>query len=255
MVASGLHRTVLALGVEKANHEDRQRTFAAYKAGFDPDEMPELAPGSGTDRTPLVDRQAQLARDLMERHGLDREALAAIAARSLANAAKNPVAHRRFGATVDDVLAARMVVDPITTLMSSPVSDGAAAAVVTAADEPRPRDVRIAASRLATRPPLSRPDGPSATRTAVSAALRDAGVTPDQVDVAELHDASVAYEVIAWQRPACARRAMSGPGRRAATPRSAGRSRSTRRRARRAGPRPRGQRHRPGARARAAAAR
>lgn len=199
MVASGLHQTVLALGVEKANHEDRQRTFAAYKAGFDPDEMPELAPGSGTDRTPLVDRQAQLARDLMERHGLDREALAAIAARSLANAAKNPVAHRRFGATVDDVLAARMVVDPITTLMSSPVSDGAAAAVVTAADEPRPRDVRIAASRLATRPPLSRPDGPSATRTAVSAALRDAGVTPDQVDVAELHDASVAYEVIAWQ--------------------------------------------------------
>lgn len=200
MAEAGLHRTVLAIGFEKANHEDKQRTFSAYRAGFDFDEMPDFGEGSGEDRTPLVDRQAKLAQGLMERHGLTERSFATIAARSLANGARNPVAHRQFGGTVDDVLASRLVVPPITTLMSSPVSDGAAAAVVRRVDgAPGARDVRIAASRLATRPPLGGDETPTATTAVAQAAYEAAGIGPAEIDVAEVHDASVAYEVMAWE--------------------------------------------------------
>ena len=64
--ASGMYETVLALGVEKANHEDRTRTFSAYRGGTDIESMFEVGEGAGTDRTPLVDRQAALAKRLME---------------------------------------------------------------------------------------------------------------------------------------------------------------------------------------------
>ncbi|MGH3757477.1 thiolase family protein [Actinophytocola sp.] len=196
-VASGLCDTALALGVEKLHHPDVSRTFSAYGTGTDIEAPFATAEGAGETRTPLVDRQAQLAKELMEERGVSLDSLARIAARSLTSAALNPNAHRQFGGTVESVLSARMSVDPITVLMSSPVSDGAAAAVVTARD-PGPRDVRILASRLASRPPLDQPDGPPAARAASLLAYEDAGLGPADVDVAEVHDASVAYEFLAW---------------------------------------------------------
>lgn len=198
-IRAGECDTVLVVGAEKAHHEDKARTFAAYAAGTDVEAPFATADGAGEDRTPLVDRQARLARELMAERGLTREAFAAIAARAYANGSRNPMAHRQFGATAEEVLESRTVVDPITSLMSSPVSDGAAAAVLTRADrDPQRRDVRVAASALATRPPLDDPDGPSATAASTAAALERAGVGVADLDVAEVHDASVAYEVIAW---------------------------------------------------------
>jgi acetyl-CoA acetyltransferase len=199
LVSSGQYRTVLALGVEKAHHEDKARTFAAYGAAFDPDEMPAFEAGAGVDRTPLVDRQARLAIALMDRLGISKRDLAYIASRALTNASHNPLAHRQFGASIDDILNSRLVVEPIHALMSSPVSDGAAAAVITSTDGPLgPRDIRIAASRVATRAPLHQVDGPSAATSATDQAYADAGIGPDEIDVAEVHDASVAYELKAW---------------------------------------------------------
>lgn len=200
-VASGFHDTVLVLGVEKANHEDRQRMFSAYKAGMDLDDQFEVGDGAGEDRSPFVDRQAKLARMLLDDRGLTVEALARVAARAHNNGRLNPMAHRRYGATPEDVLESRVVVDPITVLMSSPVSDGAAAAVITAHDASpaQSRDVDIVSSRMATRPPLDQEDGPSAAAASIHLAYDDAGVGPEDVDVAELHDASVAYELLTWR--------------------------------------------------------
>lgn len=196
-VASGMHRVALVLGVEKAHHVDKARTFAAYAGGMDVEEPFATADGAGVDRTPLVDRQARLAKELMDERGLTREAFATIAARSLTNAASNPYAHRRFGATVEDVLAARMVVDPITNLMSSPVSDGAAA-VVLRGERRGARDVRVRASRVAMRSSIHDADGPTSAQRSTAAAYDAAGLGPDDLDLAEVHDASVAYEVMAW---------------------------------------------------------
>jgi acetyl-CoA acetyltransferase len=200
LVSSGQYRTVLALGVEKAHHEDPTRTFAAYGAAFDPDEMPVFDAGAGVDRTPLVDRQARLALEQMEHLGIGKHQLAYIASRALTNASRNPLAHRQFGATIEDVLNSRLVVEPIHALMSSPISDGAAAAVITSVDgRLGPRDVRILASGGGTGAPTTQVEGPPAATSATNQAYADAGIRPDDIDVAEVHDASVAYELKAWR--------------------------------------------------------
>lgn len=200
MVASGMYETVLALGVEKANHEDRQRTFAAYGAGMDVEQGFATAEGAGQERSPFVDRQARLAATLFDDRGVTMEGLARVTSRSLEAAKHNPFAHRRFGATPEDVLNARVVVEPLTVLMSSPVSDGAAAVVVTSrpAAVASKRSIDILASRLATRPPQDQPDAPNAVAASALAAYEQAGLGPGDMDLAEVHDASVAYELMAW---------------------------------------------------------
>lgn len=195
-VASGMYDTVLALGVEKANHEDRKRTFSAYAAGMDVEQGFATGDGAGQERSPFVDRQARLAATLFDERGVTMEGLARVTSRSLENARLNPFAHRRFGGTPEDVLNARVVVEPLTVLMSSPVSDGAAAVVVTS--KASARSVDILASRMATRPPADRPDAPNAVEASANAAYEQAGLGPRDMDLAEVHDASVAYELMAW---------------------------------------------------------
>ncbi|HEX7304822.1 thiolase family protein [Lentzea sp.] len=195
-VASGMYDTVLALGVEKANHEDRQRTFSAYAAGMDVEQGFATGDGAGQERSPFVDRQARLAATLFDERGVTMEGLARVASRSLESARLNPFAHRRFGGTPEDVLNARVVVEPLTVLMSSPISDGAAAVVVTS--KLSARSVDVLASRMATRPPADRPDAPNAVEASARAAFEQAGLGPQDMDLAEVHDASVAYELMAW---------------------------------------------------------
>ena len=195
-VASGMYDTVLALGVEKANHEDRQRTFSAYAAGMDVEQGFATGDGAGQERSPFVDRQARLAATLFDERGVTMEGLARVTSRSLESARLNPFAHRRFGGSPQDVLNARVVVEPLTVLMSSPVSDGAAAVVVTS--KPSPRSVDILASRMATRPPADQPDASTAFGASARAAYEQAGLGPQDMDLAEVHDASVAYELMAW---------------------------------------------------------
>ncbi|MBS4754541.1 thiolase family protein [Nocardioides sp. zg-ZUI104] len=198
-VASGVHDTVLVIGAEKLNLEDRERMFSAYKGGVDQDDMFTTAEGAGVDRTPMVDRQARLAQGVLDSRGLTVRDFATIAARAHNNGAKNPLAHRQYGATVETVLESRVVVDPITVFMMSPISDGAAAVVVTRADRKDSRSVRIAGSRTATRSPLSNPDGPSAAENSTKAVYEAAGIGPEELSLAEIHDASVAYEFMAWR--------------------------------------------------------
>lgn len=199
-VASGMYDTVLALGVEKANHEDKQRTFSAYAAGMDVEQGFATGDGAGQERSPFVDRQAKLASTLFDDRGVTMEGLARVTSRSLEAARLNPFAHRRFGGSPEDVLGARIVVEPLTVLMSSPVSDGAAAVVVTSRPDvvKAARSVPILASRMATRPPRDEPDAPNAVEASAIAAYEQAGLGPEDMDLAEVHDASVAYELMAW---------------------------------------------------------
>ena len=197
-VAAGLHDTVLVVGAEKANLEDRARTFAAYSSAFDPEEAGfETGDGAGATRSSSVDRQAVLAQRVMAERGLTEHHLGLLAAVNHRHGALNPKAHRRAGLTYDQIMADRMVVAPIRRSMMSPISDGAAAVVLSAH---RPADgarrVRVLGSRMATRRGFDDPAGPSAAATAARAAYEAAGVGPDEIDVAEIHDASVAYQLL-----------------------------------------------------------
>jgi acetyl-CoA acetyltransferase len=121
------------------------------------------------------------------------------------NGALNPRAQYGGDLTVEDVLSAREVVWPLTLLMCSPVSDGAAAAVL-ASDRavrrlgarPAPR-VRASVVVSGNRHDADDPSAGSAGRAA-ALAYEAAGLGPEELDCAEVHDATAPAELIAYEQ-------------------------------------------------------
>jgi len=196
-VASGLHDLVLVLGVEKLYHEDRQVSLRALASATDV----ELAAAPGAQSSFLQESGRRLAR-YMEASGATLRHVAQVAAKSRRHGSLNPLAQYREASTVDDILAAPVVAAPLTRLMCSPISDGAAALVLCSEAfrrrHARPA-VRIAASVLRS----SGTPGPLAGRTvedAAAAAYAMAGVGPKDVAVAEVHDTTAASELMLYER-------------------------------------------------------
>ena len=139
----------------------------------------------------------------MHDHGTKPEHFAAIAAKSWNHGAANPLSHRRADhlVTVDEVLASRMVSEPLTAMMACPADDGAACAIVAStewvrAHQPDRRLVRPIASALRseTYAPghtfLGPVVGPATmTRDTARLAYESAGLGPDDVHLALCHDA------------------------------------------------------------------
>jgi acetyl-CoA acetyltransferase len=139
----------------------------------------------------------------MEEFSMTREQLALIAVKNKRNAAQNPLAHFKKEITVDEVLASRPIADPLNLLDCSPVTDGAAAAILVSGEVARRlgegRAVRLAASALRSGSvdvePTSMTFEPLTRDTAVDAYER-AGLGPDEVDLAEVHDCFSIAEVL-----------------------------------------------------------
>ena len=156
----------------------------------------ELDPWEAPYRPPMpVSAYALAAARHMHEFGTTREQLAEVAVAARAWARRNPLAFSREPLSVADVLASRPVADPLTVRDCCLVTDGGAAVVVTSAE-------RAATLR---RPPVLVLGAADAhrhrhitgmgdlTRTAAvesgARAFAEAGVTPADVDVAQLYDA------------------------------------------------------------------
>ncbi|MGH3664676.1 MAG: thiolase C-terminal domain-containing protein [Egibacteraceae bacterium] len=136
------------------------------------------------------------------RYGTTREQMAAVPVKNRDHAVGNDLAMFSKPVTVEDVLSARPIADPLRLYDCSPISDGAAAAVVTAGDPGTGRAwaIPILACEQASGPAsleqiddlLSFP----ATRAASSRAYERAGVSPTDVDVVELHDCFSIAEIV-----------------------------------------------------------
>ena len=137
---------------------------------------------------------AMVAQRHMHEYGTTAEQLAEVAVAIRSNAALNPRAQRRTPITAEDVLSSRMVTSPLHLLDCSIVSDGAAAFVLTTAD--RARDCKKAPIRvLGQGYGFSHAyvgDHESLTTTGAvqsgSDAFAQAGVSPSDIDVAQLYD-------------------------------------------------------------------
>jgi acetyl-CoA acetyltransferase len=154
-----------------------------------------------------MDAYAESAREYMHLSGAREADFAAVAVKNQHNGALNPLAQYGGELTVAEVLEARLVVPPLTLYMCSPISDGAAAAVVTtperAAAAAARAPVRIAASVIRSGVPAGGSDGvvgPKGSNLAATAAYAQAGLGPDDVDVAELHDAAAPAEVQLYEQ-------------------------------------------------------
>jgi len=190
LVAAGLRRAVLVVGGEKMTHLDTPRVSELISRSIDPYErsygatMPALA--------------GLVTRALMA-NGVGVRELAQVAVKNHANGLQNPLAHFRHAVTLDEVLESRMVADPLRLLHCCPISDGAAAVVLTA----RRAGVRVAgigqgSDTLALRHRAALTSF-KATQAAAREAFAMAGFGPARVDVAEIHDAFTPFELISLE--------------------------------------------------------
>lgn len=190
-VAAGLQRSVLVVGGEKMTHLSTPRVSELISRSIDPHErsygatMPALA--------------GLVTRVLIAKLGVSLREISQVAVKNHANALLNPLAHFQQRVTLDEVLESRMVADPLRLFHCCPISDGAAALLLTA----ERTGIRIAgigqgADYLAVRYRDSLTSF-RATQAAAEAAYRMAGFGPERVEVAEVHDAFAPFELIALE--------------------------------------------------------
>ena len=186
-VAAGASEVVLAGGVEKMT--DGADVTSALATAADQ----EYEAYHGVTFPGLY---ALMARAHMQRYGTTREQLALVAVKNHKHGALNPKAQYPFEITVEQVLTSSLVADPLRLLDCSPVTDGAAAVILASKEVAcRARGhplVRVAASTQATgtialhsRADITRLD---AVEQAAKLAYQQAGITPERVDVTEVHD-------------------------------------------------------------------
>src|SRR2546425_8608319 len=190
-IAAGLYRTVLVLGGEKMSHIPTPRVSEIIGRSIDPHER--------TYGTTMPALAGLITRAAMHDRGLTLREMSQVSVKNHDNAARNPLAHFRERVTIETVMESRLVADPLRLFHCCPISDGAAALVLTA----EPAAVRIAGigqgmESIAVR---YRWDLTSfrATQAAAEVAYRMAGFGPERVDVAELHDAFAPFELISLE--------------------------------------------------------
>lgn len=221
MVTAGCHDVVLCLGVEKLYHVDKTKSFAAFSGAVDVEALAGIlaalrpapageakkpaAEGGGEGapkRSMFMDIYAAAARSHMQRYGTTREQFAAIAAKNSQHGSLNPRAQFREALSIEEVLNAPMIADPLTRPMCSPIGDGAAAAVLVSPRKARElgirRPVRIAASVLRSGWDHAI-DEPGTVEVCAREAYEQAGVGPEDLNVIECHDASAPAELMAYE--------------------------------------------------------
>lgn len=205
-VSAGLAETVLIVGAEKMTHEDKAVSHAAIGTATDVDRFEEAFSSSeardiAKSRSPFMDLYARLAGEYLGSSDATVRDLADVAVKNRRHGALNPRAQYDALISADDVLGSRMIADPLTLYMCSPVGNGAAAIVLRseeAASHMSRSDLPfIRASTLVSG--KGGRDLPTAQVRAAQRAYEQAGLGPDDIDVAEVHDATAVGELIAYE--------------------------------------------------------
>lgn len=196
-VASGAYDVVVVAGVEKMTDVDQDLVGDVLTSAIDREW--ESAVGAT-----LPSLYAMMARLHMHKYGTTREQLAEVAVKNHANAVHNPIAQYRRKIKVEDVLESPLVADPLRILDCSPITDGAAAVVLAPLDEVRKRkdvaiSVEASVQKTSTLALHDRNDITTIDSTVLAAreAYKIAGISPEDVDVAEVHDCFTISEILA----------------------------------------------------------
>ncbi|MBI2319548.1 MAG: thiolase family protein [Betaproteobacteria bacterium] len=199
-VEAGQAEVVLALGAEKLSHHDKAVSFGAFGGAVDKEEELPSHIGSGSGSI-FMDIYAARTRKYMEATGTTPADIARVTVKSRHAAARNPWAQFRKETTVDEVLASRMISPPLTLQMCSSIGDGAAAIVLcsprvaSALNGHKP--VRVATSVLVSG--FADSTKPNAASRAAKAAYEAAAIGPNDIQVAEVHDASAPAELFHYE--------------------------------------------------------
>lgn len=208
-IRAGQYDTVLVFGIEKMPRGIIRSSF------FEP-----WREAVGLAATPAY--FALRAQRLLRESQLTRDDLAAVVVKNRANGVANPDAMFRKPVTADDVLASRLVCDPLHLFMLCSPNEGAAAVVLRRAGASRSpgqaagagtsRPIQLAAAVLRSHLPgnvlgeatplaglADDGDLPSPSTLAADAAYDEAGVGPGDLDLAEVQDTDAARELLAYE--------------------------------------------------------
>ncbi len=195
-VASGISDIVMASGVEKMT--DCSGNEATYALATAADQEYEVFNGAT-----FPGLYAMMAHAHMAKYGTTRRMLSTVAAKNHHNGSMNPVAQYPFKVTVEQVENSVMVADPLHILDCSPITDGAAAIVMTTVDIAKKLGkpyVKILGSgvgtdtiQLAQRADMTTI---KAATIAAQKAFKMAGKTIKDVQFAEVHDCFTIAEIV-----------------------------------------------------------
>ena len=214
-IRAGLCDVALVVGVDKMTHPDKAKSLSLFNGAWDVHGAAEgmarlLRIGDGVaipageegvpNRSVFMDIYAALARGHMAAFGTTQRQIAAVSAKNHFHSTFNPLAQYRNDMSIDEVLAAPTISWPLTLPMCAPVTDGAAACVLVAGDAmpaaARSRAVKVRATVLASgsdRDPME--FDKAICHLAANKAYEIAGVGPQDMSVAEVHDASAFAEI------------------------------------------------------------
>jgi len=195
-VASGNADVALAVGVEKLYCDDTARSIKALAADCDLE--------LGRMGFQFTSWYALEIKQYMARTGATPRHLAQVVVKNSFNGSLNPYAQYRRPLSLEEVLNSRLIADPLTLYMCAPIGDGAAAAVLCA---------RELASRFTSKPPIEvaacclmagqfrdpSADIPSTVTLTARRAYEIAGIGPEDIDLAEVHDAMAPAEIMLYE--------------------------------------------------------
>lgn len=195
-IKAGQYKTVLVLGIEKmTDHEAGDVTEALMAAGSEEERL------AGATFPGLY---ALIANAYMQKYGTTEEELAAVSVKNHYHGSHNPKAQFRKEITVSDVMKSGKIADPLKLLDCSPISDGAAAVIISSDEKlikKFGKGIAITASEVATDTlSLSHRETMTSLPAAVIAgkkAYTKAGVKPKDIQVAEVHDCFSIAEILA----------------------------------------------------------
>ena len=210
-VEGGLAECTLALGFEKMErgslgikYDDR-----TYPMDKHFNAMVELRGFAEAPAAPQMFGNA--GREHMDRYGTKPEHFAKIGHKNHKHSVNNPYSQFQDEYSLEDILAAPMVYEPLTKLQCCPTSDGAGAAILASEDFVKKHNlqakaVEIAGMAMATDLPSTFEDksciklvGFDMTKKASQSVYEQSGLGPENIDVVELHDCFSCNELITYE--------------------------------------------------------
>ncbi|NYT77617.1 thiolase family protein [Alcaligenaceae bacterium] len=233
-IESGMFDTVLVAGTEKMFYpEKKTEMMTAFFGGTDIHQLqetwdffcelesdPEIrarlnTPGAWNTQSFFMDIYAAMARQHMRTYGTTQRQIAAVAAKNHAHSTMNPLAQYQKDMSIDEVLSSPEIAWPLTRAMCAPISDGASAIVLSSTRSLNAKDLEraIRITGLGAASTVNRDFADMdqhCVHLAAKRAYSMADITPQDIDVVEVHDASSFAELLQVENLGLCERGESG---------------------------------------------
>ena len=215
LIKSGMADIMMVAGGEKLYTPQRWETFYSELASIDHD-------WDGTQGMGLPPPWFALtAKAHMKNYGTKKEQLAAVSVKNWRNGSNNPKAQFQKKITLEEAMAARPVVPPLSLYDCCPITDGCAAVILTYAEKAKELTDRplvyirgtaqVALHSMSMNWPGEHPADWPHMRAAAKRAYEMARVGPDDINVAQTHDCFTISEVIEMEELGFCKKGEGGP--------------------------------------------